>query len=212
MSASKDNLYARLRAVTGPLHDELERAVAIDNCIATRDAYRDYLLRLLRVHTAIERSLQAFDFSPYGFTYPWPYRSKLLVEDLASLGVKRNDSILSSEPLAPAFKGISGALGCLYVVEGSAKGARAILPQIKASLGFDGNTGASFFAGFGRDTIHLWHALISAINGIAPASEEGDHSVEAAVETFRLFKEELAPEIPSTRGRAPSAASLRIGP
>ena len=198
MSASKGNLHERLRAVTRPLHEALEAAVAIGDRIATRDGYIWHLHQLLGLHVAIERALQGLDFSPLGFAYPLPYRSRLLANDLAALGVEEQD--LGTSPLRATLglNTILAGLGCLYVVEGSAKGARAILPEIKARLGLDGNRGAAFFAGLGPETKVLWQALMAAINAIDPASEEADRVVDAANATFRLFQAGL-PSRPTDR-------------
>jgi heme oxygenase len=195
MSASKDNLHERLRRDTRASHDELERAVDIGEQIATRERYRVYISRLWGLHMAAETALAAFDFRPLGFAYPVPYRSRLLADDLVNVGVRLKHLRLSPLPQAPIFNGIAAALGGVYVIEGSAKGARAILPRIAASLGFDAHHGASFFAGFGRETAALWHACLAAINAIAPTSPHADQSVEAAKATFAMFRRGLAPDM-----------------
>jgi heme oxygenase len=142
MSASKDNLHERLRRATRPLHDELERAVGIGEQIATRERYRVYLSRLWALHVAAETAIAAFDFSPLRFAYPEHYRSRLLADDLATVGVRAEQLRLLPLPQAPRLHCVAAALGAVYVVEGSAKGARAILPQIAASLGYDARQGA----------------------------------------------------------------------
>jgi len=191
MSSSKDSLHERLRAATGPLHDELERTVNMGERLASRERYADHLVRLWRLHVAAEQALQNVDFSPLGFTYPSPYRARLLEQDLAHLRLPAEALSRLDLPQAPALDTIPAGLGCLYVVEGSAKGARAILPEIKAALGLDAERGATFFYGFGRETGHLWRASIAAINAIDPESIEGDEAVRAAVETFVMFHDGL---------------------
>ena len=213
MSVSKGNLHERLRAVTRPLHEELEAAVAIGDRIATRDGYVMHLKQLLGLHVAVETALQNHDFAPLGFAYPSPYRSRLLATDLAALGVDEWDRRTHPLPLTLVLDTIPAGLGCLYVVEGSAKGARAVLPEIKASLGFDGDRGAAFFAGLGPETKLLWEALMAAINAIDPASEEADRVVDAANATFRLFHDGLTRHDQMTANRQPSSLShLQIGP
>jgi heme oxygenase len=213
MSASKGNLHERLRAATRPLHEELELAVSIGERIATRTGYIDHLKRLLGLHVAVENSLQNIDFAPLGFVYPAPYRSRLLAKDLSVLDVGPQDLQGVPIPPAPKLETIPAALGCLYVVEGSAKGARSILPAIRASLGIDAETGAAFFEGFGQETRLLWQALVAAINRITPVSKEGDRAVEAAIATFHLFRDELAVQgepVPSSQLSA--ASQLQVGP
>ena len=223
MSASEGSLHQRLRAATRPLHDALEQEVNIGERLASRPRYADHLARLWRLHVASEKALQRFDFSPLGFVYPSPYRSALLERDLADLGILRDELLSLDLPLVPPLETIPAGLGCLYVLEGSAKGARAILPEIAAALGLDAAKGASFFYGFGRETGQLWRAFMTAINDIEPASADADRAVEAATETFRMFQEGLvaadqdsfvlpaAPDQVSAIQRPASAAS-RAGP
>jgi heme oxygenase len=124
-------------------------------------------------------------------------------------------------PTVPRLETIPAGLGCLYVLEGSAKGARAILPDIRATLGLDAERGAKFFYGFGRETGELWRACMTAINDTDPASVEADRTVETATGTFLMFREGLvatddgalglpgAPDQPKPR---PAYAAGQAGP
>jgi heme oxygenase len=191
MPAYEGNLHERLRAATRPLHTELELAVKIGERIRTRASYIDHLVRLFGLHVSAEIALQALNFTPLGFAYPSPYRSRLLAADLAELGVPPQ-AFRRSLPPAPRLGTIPAGLGCIYVLEGSAKGARAILPEITAALSLDAEKGATFFNGYGQETKLMWRALLSALNRIEPSSEEGRETVEAALETFRMFQRGLA--------------------
>lgn len=192
MPASEGNLHGRLRAATRPLHAELELAVKIGERIRTRASYIDHLVRLFGLHVSAEIALQALNFKPLGFAYPSPYRSKLLAADLAELGVPPQVLRGLSLPPAPRLGTIPAGLGCIYVLEGSAKGARAILPEITAALGLDAERGATFFNGYGQEMKLMWQGLLSALNRIEPSSEEGSEAVEAALETFCMFRRGLA--------------------
>jgi heme oxygenase len=191
MSASTGSLYERLRAATQPLHGELEEAVDIAERLKSREGYARHLVGLYRAHAAIEAALQALDFSPFGFVYPCPYRSALLEDDLVVLGYPADALRRVEPPQPPQLKTIPAGLGCLYVVEGSAKGARAILPAISSSLGLDAKRGASFFYGFGRETGKLWRGCMSAIDTIDARSPQADCAVDAAIDTFNMFREVL---------------------
>ena len=184
-------MHGRLRAATRPLHAELELAVKIGERIRTRASYTDHLVRLFGLHVSAEIALQALNFKPLGFAYPSPYRSKLLAADLSELGVPPQVLRGLSLPPAPRLGTIPAGLGCIYVLEGSAKGARAILPEITVALGLDAERGATFFNGYGQETKLMWQALLSALNRIEPFSEEGRQAVEAALETFRMFRRGL---------------------
>lgn len=213
---SKDNLLNRLRRETRPLHDELERSVNIDGRLGSLARYTDHLTRLWRLHVTAEHALCSIDFSPLGFSYPYPYRSSLLKEDLALLGIPATHLDQLDFPEAPILETRAEGLGCMYVVEGSAKGARSILPAIKASLDLDKGHGASFFYGFGRETGRLWRGCAAGITAIDADSDDGDALVQTARATFAMFREGLVGETPapvygSAAGSDPSSRKPRYG-
>jgi heme oxygenase len=220
MSASKESLHERLRAATRPLHEELERAVRIVERLETEAGYVSHLLQLWRLHTSVETALRDLDFSPAGFVYPFPHRAALLEADLAFLGMSSTRLTTPPLPPAPRLPNLAAGLGCIYVVEGSAKGARAILPDIKSALGFDGEGGAAFFAGRGQEGKLLWRAFLAAIEDILPCSQDADHVVDAAQATFAMFteglvtplQEQLASTDTSTAARHLARPLQPIGP
>ena len=75
----------------------------------------------------------------------------------------------------------------MYVIEGSALGARAILPKIEAALGVDAD-GASYFSGRGGQEKPLWQACLKAINAVDLKSEGADRAVAGALATFAMFQ------------------------
>jgi heme oxygenase len=204
---SKGSLHERLRAATRPLHDDLERSVNIDARLRSLSHYADHLALLWRLHVVAERALYRVDFGRFGFVYPYPYRSSLLEQDLAGLGVSADDLARLGLPRSPILQTTAEGLGCMYVVEGSAKGARAILPEVKRCLDLDRTRGAAFFFGFGKETGRLWHAFMAAIDAIEAASEEGDAVVRSAVQTFEMFHGGLIDGAPQVL-----RSSLRVGP
>jgi heme oxygenase len=185
-------LHGRLRADTRHLHDHLESAVDIEKVILSRVTYAAYLQRLHRVHAAAEAVLCAIDFAPFGFDYAHHRRSRAVEDDLKALG-----NAASSVDAVPAFAvppSLDHALGAVYVVEGSALGARAILPQIKSSLGLDEAHGASFFIGFGTEGKAVWRAVLAAIDDIPADSARADAVVAGAIAMFNFFTDHLPSE------------------
>src|SRR4029079_3647901 len=79
-------------------------------------------------------------------------------------------------------------LGCTVWSQVSAEGARAILPDIKAALGFASEGGAAFFSGRGQEGKLLWRAFLAAIEHIPPRSEDAHQAVCRAHATFAMFK------------------------
>lgn len=86
-------------------------------------------------------------------------RSGLAADDLRQLGARpcprladAADHAVRHIPMADA----AGALGSMYVIEGSALGGQVIAPMLKASLGLTPATGASYFHGHGPATGAMW--------------------------------------------------------
>lgn len=186
-------MHTRLRDETRPRHDALESAVDVNAALASRAAYADYLLRLWRVHKAAERSLCALEFTAHGFDYRSRTRTPSLEADLRSIGY--GDSIARAmPPHAPAWPSLHHALGAVYVVEGSALGARILLPDIKQRLSLDEQDGASFFIGFGAEGKPIWRACLAALAAIDATGPEADAVVDGANTMFAFFQEHLPPK------------------
>lgn len=181
-----NNLHERLRSETRALHDALEAAVDVNAQISTLDRYREHLLRLWRIHSAIANDLAGVDFASIGYDFDARRRLALLERDLNLLGVFDDQS--SQAAIAPPkLTSIAAALGTVYVIEGSALGGRAILPDLSNMLGIDEASGAAFFTGFGREEKHFWRACVKAINAVEPDSYDADTAADAAKSTFSLF-------------------------
>jgi heme oxygenase len=198
-------LHQRLRRETGELHSALEAAVDIETVIASRAAYVGHLQRLWRIHAALEAPLAAFDPALLGFDYRDRRRSLHLAADLAALHAPLPASPI---PLTAASLEIAtrdDALGCIYVVEGSSLGARAILPQIEHALGLTARHGASFFEGFGEAGKPLWRACLAQIDDLPTDGAAALRVVEAAKATFRVYMTELPqPAVPTGRAKVSS--------
>lgn len=188
MNLHADNLHGLLREATRSQHEDLERAVDIGKEISSRSRYIAYLARLWRVHTATEQALARIDFTPIGFDYSRRLRSRFIENDLYDLGFATKElKRLASVP-APELPTLEAGLGCVYVVEGSALGARAILPQIRSALGLTPECGASFFIGFGEEGKPLWRACLEVLNAIDPHSPAARNVLDAATATFAMFQ------------------------
>lgn len=112
----------RLKVATTPLHKRLDSQIAQSGAFKSLDGYREYLSLTFNARKSMEDLL---DRSQAQNLFPcWPQRriADILRLDLADLGVKPPLSPVSSR--GSLDKG--GVLGALYVLEGSAIGARWI--------------------------------------------------------------------------------------
>lgn len=184
---TEETLHQRLRESTRAAHEDLETAVEIEQQFLSRTAYAGYLSRLLGAHEVAERALSPFDFGALGFDYGARRKSELLKADLCHVGFA-GARVSAPQTESLKLQSLAEALGCVYVIEGSSLGARAVLPQIKRVLGFDERAGASYFAGLGEEGKVIWRACLNAIIAIPPRSAEADQVVGGAHATFAAFR------------------------
>lgn len=124
-------LAAQLKASTRAIHDRVEALLGIDAADFDAAAWGRLLGALYRVVQPIEAQLGAID-GLEEWLPDWRSRKRahLLATDLAALGI--------AEPAveaAPVVSTVPGALGALYVVEGSTLGGQVILARLAPRLG-----------------------------------------------------------------------------
>jgi heme oxygenase (biliverdin-IX-beta and delta-forming) len=81
------------------------------------------------------------------------------------------------------------ALGCLYVLEGSALGGPVIAGIVQARIG---EVPASFLTGKGRTHRRAWPALLGSLRRFDVQGGDGDAVVAGASDTFAAFAEHLS--------------------
>ena len=187
--ARRADLPARLRDETSDLHHAVELRIGLPDAVRTRGDYGRLLTRLLAVHSAIETRLDAPIWSGQwrrtGLELIDHHRAYLLREDLKNLG---SASIPRPVP-SPELTTFGQALGCLYVVEGSAVGGRILAPAIQTILG---RVPTAFLDGETRGHPHPWQAMLQALRRFEDDHGDGEEVILGARVTFRMFSENVA--------------------
>jgi len=183
-------LLARLRTVTRPAHDKLEGTLGLLDERLGLDAYRRVLERFYGFWRGWEPQVAAL-FQDAAFLDP-RRRMHLLQADLATVGLSAHAvQMLPACPL-PVLRGAAGALGSLYVMEGSTLGSRVIERNVERCLGLDGRCGCTYFAGYGAGTGRMWRSFLARLDQ-APVAD-AERVADGAVATF----ERLAWWLPRT--------------
>lgn len=190
--APVEGLRERVRRETSALHRNVEEATDLPGSVATREDYVHLVRRLHGFHTAVEEQLAdpllARGWLDVGIALPAHRRSHLLAVDLDALGVFPEETAVH----LPSLVGIGEALGCLYVVEGSALGGRVLGPAFRTALG---DVPTSFFDSDGRMHPHPWRSVLAALGVFEAAGGSAGEVVSGAQETFRAFGNHLAPKV-----------------
>lgn len=171
-------LSAHLRTATTQAHVDVELAFDLDARLASRQAYAALLARLHGFYGPVEQALEAWTGRLAGVDVAARRRAALLDDDLAALGVTAPRWAVAPPDLVSA----GHALGCLYVLEGSALGGRLVLRAARERLGDD--LPVAFFGSVGREHLGAdWRALKAALD--RHGAEHGAAEVTAgALQTF----------------------------
>ncbi len=161
--------HALLRQATGSAHASLERVIGE---FATLAAYERYVGGLYRFRQPLEIALQAIDWPPaFGAWRPCLIADALEL-DLQDLGLRGGDG-RADRALPPPS--LSALLGTLYVLEGSALGARLIRRQAQ-HLGLHDNHGARHLAR--QANAADWSGFLAVLDQ-APDVDEGQMAAAA---------------------------------
>ena len=190
---SPSSLHAHLREATAPAHAELEAALALLEPPASRKHLANVLRRFHGFHRRWEPAL-ADRLGDPGFTGP-RQRLHLLADDLRRLGVTAAEvDALPVCPDAAALCGsLEGALGSLYVLEGSTLGGRVVARRLEGTEGWPIG-GLRYFDPHGEHAGARWRETLARIE---TAGADAARVVEAAGHTFSRLRAWLAPARPA---------------
>jgi heme oxygenase len=185
-------LRDRLRAETAEVHVQVEAVADVAGSVRTRDDYVELLGRLSALHSGFEHRLAAEEFvsgwKALGLDIAAHRRAYLLTADIEKLGGPA--SLDAPGPHAvPRLATFGHALGCLYVLEGSALGGPVVAGIVQARIG---EVPASFLTGKGRTHRGAWPALLGALSRFDVQGGDGDGVVAGACETFAAFADQLS--------------------
>lgn len=174
----------RLRESTAAAHARLDAHVDQAGFFVSQSGYRQYLRATWRARAELEALL---DRSGAATLYAlWPERRLLglLLLDLADVGEPSGRvPVADAQPLDMA-----GVLGTLYVLEGSALGARLIERRV-AQFGMTAQFGARHLGG--QTTRQgAWRVFLDLLEETPLASADEDECVRSALATFARFERE----------------------
>lgn len=184
-------LSRRLREGTREAHVRAESRFALDSRLLDRAAYRDLLLLLRSYYRPLEATLVKVD----GWELlepaidPGRYRrAGLIDEDLKRLpeaaALAPHDE---DHPRLPELPSLARALGCLYVLGGSALGGRIVAAEARRRL--PGCVPVAFLSSRGHSLGEDWRTLQAALDRFGAHSGRAavHETMGGALETFDTF-------------------------
>lgn len=179
---------SRLRSATSLAHARLDHRITEDGFFDDQKSYASYLQATWRARWPIEQALE--DWGASTVFSLWPYRVLALdlQADLDDLGMRAS---VDMDPMSTVeISNASQALGVLYVLEGSALGARLLAQRAKA-IGMTSHMGARHLARQ-TGTPGAWPAFRRALEGAQLDANEESDCVAAAIATFDQFELEYS--------------------
>jgi heme oxygenase (biliverdin-IX-beta and delta-forming) len=179
-------LHPYLKERTEPSHQALEqRMVALIHQIKSGNDYAKFLELMYGYYAALEERIAGFIDNKPPLDFKKRRKADRLLNDIREFAVP--DTMVLCDAL-PAVQSYAGALGAMYVLEGSVLGGKIIARMIKAQLQAQPSPGFSFFLGYGEETGAMWQAFKDDLE--QPFDEkEKEEVVEAANDTFVRFKQ-----------------------
>ncbi|WP_417021038.1 biliverdin-producing heme oxygenase [Candidatus Phyllobacterium onerii] len=166
------------------MHRQLDIAVNAAGFLGQVDLYRRYLAATWHAWQPLEVILDASDAARH---YPlWPQRRLLssLAADMADLDV--------TVPVTAARRGklsvwdTASVMGTLYVLEGSALGARILAGRLR-NIGMTADFGARHIA-VQTGNPKAWKSFLKILEATAMTSLEEDRCISAAQAAFNVFE------------------------
>lgn len=182
-SRPHDGRRTRLRNATTAAHRRLDSFVEEAGFLSARDNYLAYVSATWRARRPLERMLDAA--SAVEIYTAWPRRriSDALAADLRDLSAPPPE-----EPPPPRASAATSAaiLGTLYVLEGSALGARLLGGRVGA-IGMGPDHGARHIARQAEDP-RAWGRFVEVLETTPMNAADEDLCVEAARAAFADFE------------------------
>ncbi|MFB9329126.1 biliverdin-producing heme oxygenase [Paenibacillus aurantiacus] len=188
------NVLQQLREHTATFHKQIEQnpyAKGIMDQSLTIDGYQAYLSKFYGFIEPIEREIASRpEWSEYEFRFDDRTKADLIASDLRELGLSETE--LAALPRCAELPDVSdfeGALGYMYVLEGSTLGGQVIMRQFAKFLPVSADTNGKYFSSYGDDVRARWGEFRELLESAAKrgGSSSEDRIVQTAVDTFRLL-------------------------
>jgi heme oxygenase len=174
----------RLRYQTHQVHRELDLVVGTAGFLEQADLYRRYLVATWRAWQPLEAILDASGAARF---YPlWSERhlAASLAADMSDLGVAVPGN--AKRPTPKSIWDPASVMGTLYVLEGSALGARILAGRLKR-IEMTPTFGARHIA-VQIGNPKAWSTFLSVLEAFPMTNEEEERCISAAQAAFNVFE------------------------
>jgi heme oxygenase (biliverdin-IX-beta and delta-forming) len=155
--------------------------------VISPNEYIEILKKFYGYFSPLENKIEKFEeVYTYLPDYSSRRKSHSLLTDLRNLKYKGDLPVCKN---LPSVRDTAEAFGCLYVMEGSTLGGETISKILSESLKLHPYNGASFFNGYGEDTLAKWKNFRNALQMYSSKYNKHESIVESANDTFLKLRE-----------------------
>jgi heme oxygenase (biliverdin-IX-beta and delta-forming) len=181
-------LAEQLKSATEVNHQQLEKQLVLQmKAIRSPGAYVELLQLFYTYFGGLEQEIARYIGPAELPDYNERRKTEALAHDITGLG--GTTALKAAGHDLPQLHNRLQAFGALYVIEGSTLGGQIISQMMAKQLNLRGDTGLSFFKGYGERSGQMWAAFKDALNAQATTPQEAEQLIAAANETFLKFKE-----------------------
>jgi len=188
---TRQDMRAALREITAPAHQRLHHHAGLTALLhgkLTRLGYIQLLQRMFELHETIERRLAVHEESQWLKWYTGPprvSRAANIRNDWAKLGLPASqiETIPIPDAVLPHLENAAAALGCAWVVEGSAQGGRILGHQAEAIW-----PGAATFFTPSSDQNERWQSCRAAVDQCGDDPGRRAALLAGAAATFAAYE------------------------
>lgn len=189
VSLKEDIFLKALKDTTAADHEALERlplSVSVTNPAVTLKDYSNYLEHMWPFVQDLEENIYPLLIAIVPDIDQRRKRS-LILEDLHVLGA--HIPRFFSWPFTSVTEKITTpfALGIMYVMEGSTLGGKFIGNNIQQALGYNAESGAQYFAGYGAATGSMWKAFLGYLSHYQKTNNTDEEIFAGANYAFRTI-------------------------
>lgn len=203
MTNTHATLSARLKAETHDEHERMHRLMAQCQPFADRERYAHFVAAQYLFQRDVEHLFTTPGMRSAVTDLEVRGREAAALADLADLGAAVPQEQRASAALAVAMP---GALGWLYVSEGSTLGAAFLFKQAKEDLGLSAEFGARNLAAYPEGRMVVWRRFVASLDSNQFSAADHDLIVAGAFAAYQRFGELLQRQFALENAEAAEAA------
>lgn len=189
MTTTHATLSARLKAETHDEHERMHRLMEQSQPFASRERFARFVAAQYLFQRDVEHLFKTPGMRSAVTDLEVRGREAAALADLADLGAAVPRDQRASEAVA-----MPGALGWLYVSEGSTLGAAFLFKQAKEDLGLSAEFGARNLAAYPEGRMVVWRRFVASLDSDQFSAADHDLIVAGAFAAYKRFGELLQRE------------------